>query len=105
MTADAQIPASDANAEAWGELLAGSYREIGERAMRDLPIYNDALGVEAVGFRWFNGTTIGIMVTPWFMNVVIPAGAIARILRARACESASLRAMSNSLSARSDKWA
>lgn len=32
----------------------------------------------AVGFRWFNGTTIGIMVTPWFMNVVIPAGAIAR---------------------------
>ncbi|MGY3361997.1 [NiFe] hydrogenase assembly HybE family chaperone [Bradyrhizobium sp. GM0.4] len=78
MTADAQIRASDAGAEAWGELLAGSYREIGERAMRDLPIYNDALGVEAVGFRWFNGTTIGIMVTPWFMNVVIPASAIAR---------------------------
>lgn len=80
MTADAQIPASDADAdaEAWGELLAGSYRKIGERAMRDLPIYNDALGVEAVGFRWFNSTTIGIMVTPWFMNVVMPASAIAR---------------------------
>lgn len=80
MTADAQIPASDADAEAeaWGGLLAASYREIGERAMRDLPIYNDALGVEAVGFRWFNGTTIGIMVTPWFMNVVMPASAIAR---------------------------
>ncbi|MCK1341390.1 [NiFe]-hydrogenase assembly chaperone HybE [Bradyrhizobium sp. 38] len=78
MTADAQIRARDANAEAWGELLAGSYREIGERAVRDLPIYNNALGVEAVGFRWFNGTTIGVMVTPWFMNVVIPASAIAR---------------------------
>ncbi|UPJ76762.1 [NiFe]-hydrogenase assembly chaperone HybE [Bradyrhizobium sp. 187] len=78
MTADAQLAASDADAEVWGELLAGSYREIGERAMRDLPIYNDALGVEAVGFRWFNGTTIGIMVTPWFMNVVMPASAIAR---------------------------
>lgn len=76
--ADAQIAACDADAEGWGELLAGSYREIGERAMRDLPIYNDALGVEAVGFRWFNGTTIGIMVTPWFMNVVMPASAIAR---------------------------
>ena len=65
--------AGDADAAAWGELLAGSYREIGERAMRDLPIYNDALGVEAVGFRRFNGTIVGIMVTPWFMNVVMPA--------------------------------
>ncbi len=60
---------------AWGELLAASYREIGECAMRDLPIYNDALGVEAVGFRQFNGTIVGIMVTPWFMNVVLPASA------------------------------
>jgi [NiFe] hydrogenase assembly HybE family chaperone len=65
-----------ADAVAWGERLAGSYREIGDRAMRDLPIYNDALGVEAVGFRRFNGTIIGIMVTPWFMNVVMPAGAM-----------------------------
>ena len=65
-----------ADAVVWGERLAGSYREIGDRAMRDLPIYNDALGVEAVGFRRFNGTIIGIMVTPWFMNVVMPAGAM-----------------------------
>lgn len=73
MTGSAPNP--DADAVAWGELLAGSYREIGERAMRDLPIYNDALGVEAVGFRRFNGTIVGIMVTPWFMNVVMPASA------------------------------
>lgn len=65
-----------ADAVAWGERLAASYREIGDRAMRDLPIYNDALGVDAVGFRRFNGTIIGIMVTPWFMNVVMPAGAM-----------------------------
>ncbi|WP_128924943.1 [NiFe]-hydrogenase assembly chaperone HybE [Bradyrhizobium guangxiense] len=70
-----RAPNLDADAVAWGELLAGSYREIGERAMRDLPIYNDALGVEAVGFRRFDGTMVGIMVTPWFMNVVMPASA------------------------------
>ncbi|QOZ08171.1 [NiFe]-hydrogenase assembly chaperone HybE [Bradyrhizobium sp. CCBAU 51765] len=70
-------PVGGADAAAWGELLAASYREIGERAMRDLPIYNDALDVEAVDFRPFNGTIVGIMVTPWFMNVVMPAGAIA----------------------------
>lgn len=73
MTGSAPDP--DVDAVAWGELLAGSYREIGERAMRDLPIYNDALGVAAVGFRAFNGTIVGIMVTPWFMNVVMPASA------------------------------
>lgn len=78
MTAGAQNPGSDADAVAWGELLAGSYREIGERALRELPIYNDALGVEAVGFRWFNGTIVAIMITPWFMNVVMLASAIAR---------------------------
>jgi [NiFe] hydrogenase assembly HybE family chaperone len=76
MTGSAPNP--DADAVAWGDLLAGRYREIGERAMRDLPIYNDALGVEAVGFRAFNGTIVGIMVTPWFMNVVLPASAVAQ---------------------------
>ncbi|PJG53353.1 hydrogenase formation protein HupJ [Bradyrhizobium forestalis] len=75
MTGSAPNPAGDADAVAWGEHLAGSYRQIGERAMRDLPIYNDALEVEAVGFRRFNGTIVGIMVTPWFMNVMMPASA------------------------------
>lgn len=72
-----QAPATDADAAAWGQRLAHVYREIGERAMHDLPIYNGALDVEAVGFRVFNGTIIGIMVTPWFMNVLIPAGEMA----------------------------
>jgi len=76
MTGSPPNPAADASAVAWGELLAASYREIGERAMRDLPIYNDALSVEAVGFRRFSGSIVGIMVTPWFMNVVMPASAV-----------------------------
>lgn len=73
MTGSAPNSVGEADAAAWGALLAESYREIGERAMRDLPIYNEALGVEAIGFRRFNGTIVGIMVTPWFMNVVMPA--------------------------------
>lgn len=78
MTGSAPGVADDAGAAAWGELLAGVYREIGARAMHDLPIYNDALGVEAIGFRRFNGTIVGIMVTPWFMNVIMPASADAQ---------------------------
>ncbi|NPU66184.1 [NiFe]-hydrogenase assembly chaperone HybE [Bradyrhizobium sp. 83012] len=57
---------------AWGERLAGLYREIGTRTMRELPIYHDVLDVEAVGFTSLNGLTIGIVVTPWFMNVIVP---------------------------------
>jgi [NiFe] hydrogenase assembly HybE family chaperone len=76
MMPDAQTCSSEAEAATWGERLASAYREIGERAMRDLPIYNDALDVEAVGFRSFSNTIVGIMVTPWFMNVVLPADGI-----------------------------
>ncbi|WP_315799501.1 [NiFe]-hydrogenase assembly chaperone HybE [Bradyrhizobium sp. SZCCHNR1002] len=57
---------------AWGERLAGLYREIGARTMRELPIYHDALDVEAVGFTSVHGLTVGIVVTPWFMNVIVP---------------------------------
>jgi [NiFe] hydrogenase assembly HybE family chaperone len=81
MTVDARTLPSDAEAVAWGARLAAAYRAIGDRAMRDLPIYNDALGVEAVDFRLFNGTIIGILVTPWFMNAVMPAGEVSQDVR------------------------
>ena len=63
----------DLDPPAWGERLAGAYREIGDRAMRDLPIFNGALSVEAVGFRKIGGRIVGVLVTPWFMNVVMSA--------------------------------
>lgn len=79
MTANTrELRFSDADALAWGERLAAAYRKIGDRAMRDLPIYNDALAVEAIGFRLYGGTIVGIVITPWFMNVVMPAGEVAR---------------------------
>ncbi|BAM91824.1 hydrogenase expression/formation protein HupJ [Bradyrhizobium oligotrophicum S58] len=64
---------SDVTPTAWGERLADVYREIGARAMRELPIYHDALDVEAIGFSDVDGRTLGIVITPWFMNVVTPA--------------------------------
>jgi len=64
---------SDVTPVAWGERLACVYREIGTRVMHELPIYHDALVVEALGFTGFNGRILGIMITPWFMNVVTPA--------------------------------
>jgi len=75
---DAQTVGGETDAEAWGDLLADAYCQIGDRVMRDLPIYNDALGVEAVGFRRYNGTIVGIMITPWFMNVTTSVDAVVR---------------------------
>lgn len=39
--------------------------------MRDLPVYNPALDVEAVGFRPWNGAWLGVMITPWFINLML----------------------------------
>ena len=52
--------------------LAVRFREIGETQMRDLPFYNSNLEVEAFGFSEFNdGSLIGVLITPWFMNLVV----------------------------------
>ncbi|MDF0497300.1 [NiFe]-hydrogenase assembly chaperone HybE [Bradyrhizobium yuanmingense] len=61
------------DASAWGERLAEGYRGISDRIMRELPFFNKALSVEAIGFRGHEGGIVGVMVTPRFMNVVISA--------------------------------
>jgi [NiFe] hydrogenase assembly HybE family chaperone len=42
--------------------------------MHDVPILNPALAVEAVGFEQYQGNWIGVLVTPWFMNLVALPG-------------------------------
>jgi [NiFe] hydrogenase assembly HybE family chaperone len=51
--------------------LEARYREVGETRMRGLPFVNAALAVEAVGFAPFEGRWLGVMVTPWFINLVL----------------------------------
>lgn len=41
------------------------------RRMNDLPVYNPALAVEVVGFQPYDSVYIGILITPWCMNVVL----------------------------------
>ncbi len=38
--------------------------------MQELPILNARLEVEAVGFRDFANGRLGVLITPWFMNLV-----------------------------------
>jgi len=58
-------------AETIGERLAALYRDIDATAMRGEPICNDALEVEAIGFREFTGYLLGVVTTPWFLNLIV----------------------------------
>jgi len=50
--------------------LADAYRRAA-LSMKGLPIYNPTLAVEAIGFRSHDGRDVGVMVTPWFMNITV----------------------------------
>ena len=46
------------------------FREIWHSKMRDVPMVNKTLTVEAVGFRIVDGRPLGVLISPWFMNLV-----------------------------------
>lgn len=52
------------------EALEGFYRSIDQK-MRPLPVHNGRLAVEAIGFRRMDDEIVGIMITPWLMNLMI----------------------------------
>jgi [NiFe] hydrogenase assembly HybE family chaperone len=54
-----------------GVALQRAFTLILDTRMRDLPLVNPALRVEAVGFRRWNGLWLGALVTPWFINLML----------------------------------
>lgn len=65
-------------AQAWeaepGALLEAHYRHLWMTRMYDMPFVNPALGVEAIGFRRHDGDWLGVMITPWFLNLFLIYG-------------------------------
>jgi [NiFe] hydrogenase assembly HybE family chaperone len=51
--------------------LEEHFREIHRRVMADTPICSAALDVACVGFRAWDYKCLGVLVTPWFMNLVL----------------------------------
>lgn len=51
-------------------LLEAAFMRIYHERMADVPIVNPALEVEAVGFALRDGHWLGILIAPWFMNLV-----------------------------------
>ena len=56
------------------DALLDYYRQVYEETFRDLPIANAALDVEAVGFRPLEEHCLGVLITPWFMNLFLLPG-------------------------------
>lgn len=52
------------------DALLSAYRTVAVE-MASLPIVNPRLSVDALAFREWSGGHAGLVVTPWFMNVVI----------------------------------
>lgn len=64
------------DARALGERFEEAFRELHRGKMRDVPFLNHAIQVQAIGFRPYDDPvagrcTLGVMLTPWFMNLVL----------------------------------
>jgi [NiFe] hydrogenase assembly HybE family chaperone len=51
--------------------LVAAYRDLIQPRMVGLPMYNPMLEVEAVGFEQHDHLLCGVLVAPWFMNLVL----------------------------------
>ena len=51
--------------------LTAAFSHIAETRMRGLPLLNHALRVECVGPVHWQGEWLAVMVTPWFMNLML----------------------------------
>lgn len=54
--------------------LQAVFENIAATRMADVPILNPALRVEAVGFRLWEGYWVGVLVTPWTINLMLLPG-------------------------------
>ncbi len=64
------VPAGD-SADAVARRIEQVFAQVQVTRMQDLPFLNAALRVEAVGFRVWEGRYLGILITPWFMNLLL----------------------------------
>ena len=51
-----------------------AFENVARTGMADMPFVNGALHVEAVGFHEWQGQWLGILVTPWSINVQLLPG-------------------------------
>ncbi len=53
------------------ERMEACFEGIQKKRMDGVPILNEALAVRAVGPRAWNGNSVFVLLTPWFMNLLL----------------------------------
>jgi [NiFe] hydrogenase assembly HybE family chaperone len=56
------------------ERIAAVFKRIQDEQMAGLPLLNDRLEVETLGFQLHDGRVVGVLITPWLMNLVLLPG-------------------------------
>lgn len=51
--------------------LVADFTDVWHSRMKDVPVVNHALHVQAVGFRPFEAGGLGVLIAPWFMNLIL----------------------------------
>ncbi|MCP4009564.1 MAG: [NiFe]-hydrogenase assembly chaperone HybE [Proteobacteria bacterium] len=59
--------------QAVSECLEEVFTRIHQQQMQGIPILNPAIRIQALGFQIFQGRVLGVLITPWLMNVVMLA--------------------------------
>ncbi|MEA3290743.1 MAG: [NiFe]-hydrogenase assembly chaperone HybE, partial [Pseudomonadota bacterium] len=62
------------NPQTAADELERVFRQIHHEQMAGIPILNDAMKVQALGFREYQGRIIGVLITPWMMSLVMLPG-------------------------------
>ena len=65
---------ADADATALAARVQATFERVQRERMAGLPFLNEALRVELVGLRRWHGLWLGVLVTPWFMNLMLLPG-------------------------------
>ncbi|MCG8489627.1 MAG: [NiFe]-hydrogenase assembly chaperone HybE [Chromatiales bacterium] len=50
------------------------FKQIEQEQMQGIPLLNPALQVETIGFQEYGGRMIGVLITPWLMNLMLFPG-------------------------------
>ncbi|MCP4487918.1 MAG: [NiFe]-hydrogenase assembly chaperone HybE [Gammaproteobacteria bacterium] len=59
------------NPEQIATTIEKTFTKIHLQNMQGIPILNPAIEIQAVGFQHYRGRVLGVIITPWLMNVVI----------------------------------
>jgi [NiFe] hydrogenase assembly HybE family chaperone len=65
---------ADADATALAARVQATFERVRSERMVGLPFLNEALRIELVGLRRWHGLWLGVLVTPWFMNLLLLPG-------------------------------